>query len=187
MKCSYTCKLVWIGVVRLQWVIIQHERITEIIPRRLRWKYPCCIQVKQHCGRFIMQRFWLIFTFITQLVFNHLAVGWLNKGVKKNIYIMCRLQDCTREEAWCKIQISSLSVTGVERYCLFLTCLEILSKLNHPYLFMDCCCSVLRPVFLCSLIPSHSIFHDFKQLRGYISLKVPTVSLTSLCFSNKTT
>lgn len=136
-------------------------------------KYPCTVTLKQHCGLLILQSFWLTFTFITQLVFNHLVVEWLNKGVKKHYAPALQLQVrgglmqdtdiiSIRHWGWTLLPIPHL--------------LGDIIKTESSHLVLDCSCSVPRPVFLCSLIPSDLIFHGLKELQGWISLSVPMVS-----------
>ena len=91
-KCCCTCELLWIRVVKVQQVITQRKQIAEITPCRLSGNIHVALGLSNVVE--LSLRFWLVFTFITQLLFNHLAVGWLNKGVEKTIKknIMCQPQ-----------------------------------------------------------------------------------------------
>lgn len=90
----------------------------------------------------------------------------MNKRNRKTI-----IKSWLQESAWYKKQISSPPVTRAEPYCLYPTRLEISLQLK---LFIGCSCSVRRPIFLCCLILSHSIFHGFKEALGWISLYSPS-------------
>lgn len=109
----------------------------------------------------------LMFTFIVQIC--HQAEKLLNEKAKKlkKEFKKKNIKQWLQESVWYKTQISSLSVTMAEPYCLYPTCSEISPQLK---LFIGCSCSVRRPIFLCCLILSHSIFHGFKESQGWISL-----------------
>lgn len=122
-------------------------------------KHPCSGKVKQHCGTFILQCFWLIFTFITQLIFNSLVVEWLNKQIKKCVSLRIAAKkmfdkryryDLYLSQVLNIIAFSALAWRYDQNWII-------------PYLY--------RLFLVCpETWISYSVFQDFKELQWWISL-----------------
>lgn len=153
-------------------------------------KYRCTVKGKERCGMLILQRSWLIFTFITQLVFNHLVVEWLNKGVKKPHY---------EPVSGLQPRAGSMHDTDIISIChrgwTLLPIPHLLGdiKTESSHLFTDCSCSFPET---CISLQFDTITLNISWLQRVTGMNFSPKSrrcLISMCFlpswflSNKTT